>query len=331
MTLDDTKKVQKITDGQFYCEKCEYSTVRKSQYFRHLETQKHIIMNHKTNNDDVLDYNDDVFLVVNKKSSASKYMCHCGKEYSYRQGLWKHKINCKKSEFMMEKSIEKNTDPKKIDFLDKNFVIQLLKDNQEFKELIIEQNKKLSHISNEKSIVINNTSTNCNNNNKQFNLQFFLNETCKNAMNITDFVDSLEIKSGELEDLGKLGYVQGISNIFIRGLKELDETERPLHCTDKKREVLYIKDNNVWEKDSEKGKVKKIVKEIAQKNFKRMPEWKKENPMSEDCSSKKHMEYMQILCEVMSGITPEDELGFNKIVRTVANQVYIDSSLYSKF
>jgi len=319
MTTDD-KKVQIKQAGLFICDKCDYSTVRKSQYLRHLETKKHIQMNQ----DDFLNDNDDKTELFNKKSSLPKYMCHCGKEYSYRQGLWKHKVNC------VESKINFSIDPKKIDFFNKNFVIQLLKDNQEFKELIIQQNKKLTEIKKEKSIVINNTSTNCNNNNKQFNLQFFLNETCKNAMNITDFVDSLEIKSGELEDLGKLGYVQGISNIFIRGLKELDETERPLHCTDKKREVLYIKDNNVWEKDSEKGKVKKIVKEIAQKNFKRMPEWKKENPMSEDCSSKKHMEYMQILCEVMSGITPEDEAGFNKIVRTVANQVYIDSSFYSK-
>jgi hypothetical protein len=142
---------------------------------------------------------------------------------------------------------------------------------------------------------------------------------------LKDFVDSLEIKSGELEDLGKLGYVQGISNIFIRGLKELDETERPLHCTDKKREILYIKDNNVWERETmDKMKMKKMISVIANKNFKQIPQWKVENPMSEDNSSKKHFEYMQILCEVMSGVTPDDENGLNKIIRSVANQVYLD-------
>jgi hypothetical protein len=109
------------------------------------------------------------------------------------------------------------------------------------------------------------------NSNNQFNLNFFLNETCKNAMNIKDFVDSLEIKSNELEDLGKLGYVQGISNIFIRGLKELDETERPLHCTDKKRETLYIKDDNEWVKDNnDKHILKQAIKDIASKNIQKI-------------------------------------------------------------
>jgi len=199
---------------------------------------------------------------------------------------------------------------------------KLILENNEFKTLIMDFLKNPP----KQETVINHTeNTMMNSNNKQFNLQFFLNETCKNAMNITDFVDSLEIKSNELEDLGKLGYVQGISNIFIRGLKELDETERPLHCTDKKREILYIKESDNWEKEgTDKSRVKKIVKEIAHKNFKRIPDWKEENPLSEDISSRKHIEYMQILNQVMSGITPEDEAGINKIIKKVAQEVYID-------
>jgi hypothetical protein len=192
----------------------------------------------------------------------------------------------------------------------------ILLENQEFKHLILNLVDKPQNII---------TNTNCNNNNKQFNLQFFLNETCKNAMNMADFIDSLEIKSNELENFGKLGYVKGISNIFIRGLKELDETERPLHCTDKKRETLYIKDNNVWEKEGiEKEKFKKAIKEIVHKNFKSIPKWKEDNPSSEDISSKKNIEYMYILNQVMTGITPDDEYGINKIIKSVSAEVYLD-------
>ena len=197
----------------------------------------------------------------------------------------------------------------------------LLMENKEFKSLIMDLVAKPIPAINTN---ITNNVNNHNSNNKQFNLQFFLNETCKNAMNITEFVDSLEIKSCELEDFGKLGYIQGISNIFIRGLKELDETERPLHCTDKKREILYIKHNNIWEKDSDKEKMIKTIKDIANKNFKRIPKWKQDNPLSEDNSTKKHMEYMHILNQVMTGITPDDEVGINKIIKKIALEVYID-------
>ena len=180
------------------------------------------------------------------------------------------------------------------------------------------------------TITNNNSNVNSNNtisHNKQFNLQFFLNETCKNAMNINEFMDSLEIKSDELEDMGNLGYVKGISNIFIRALNELDETERPIHCTDKKREIMYVKDNNVWEKETvDKFKIKKIVTYIANKNFRRIPKWRADNPQSDDIMSKKHMEYMNMLHEIMTGITPDDDTGVNKIIRTVANEVYLDKS-----
>ena len=198
----------------------------------------------------------------------------------------------------------------------------LILENKEFKNMLFEMASKPPSITNNTN---NNNNTNTNNYNKQFNLNFYLNETCKNAMNINEFMDSIEIKSEELEDMGKLGYVKGISNILIRSLNELDETERPFHCTDKKREILYIKDNNIWEKDTEKCKVRKIIKDIAHKNFKRIPKWKQDNPLSEDNSTKKHMEFMMILNQVMTGITPDDELGTNKIIRNLSTHVYIDS------
>jgi len=296
-----TKKMPKM-DEIFYCETCDFTCCKKSNYVNHLTTLKH-----KTRQE----------INTNSTNSTEKnnLWCQCGKSYKERSGLWRHKKICK-----ILKIDETNDD---VSFSEKEIMLQIVKQNQaiilenkEFKKMLIDMAS-----SNKTNI----TNMNCNNNNKQFNLQFFLNETCKNAMNITDFVDSLEIKSGELEDLGKLGYIQGISNIFIRGLKELDEKERPLHCTDKKREILYIKDNNVWERETmDKMKMKKMISDIAQKNFKQIPKWKEENPLSEDSSSKKHFEYMQILCEVMTGITPDDENGLNKIIRSVANQVYLE-------
>jgi hypothetical protein len=206
----------------------------------------------------------------------------------------------------------------KFDVIDKTLLLNLLKQNSELQQKIIELTDK-------SNMTINNNN-HVNSHNKQFNLNFFLNETCKNAMNMTDFIDSLEIKATELEDFGKLGYVKGISNIFIRGLNELDETERPMHCTDKKRETFYIKENNIWEKETaSKEKIKKAIKAIVHKNFKRLPKWCEDNPASEDITSKKNMEYMHILNQVMTGISPDDN-GFNKIIKCVSAEVYLDKA-----
>jgi hypothetical protein len=165
--------------------------------------------------------------------------------------------------------------------------------------------------------------TNCNNKN-QFNLNVFLNEKCKNAMNMSDFISSLQIQDDDFENMGKLGYVQGISNIFIKGLKDLDEAVRPIHCSDIKREVLYIKDNDVWDKDDNKQKIRNVIALIAHKNFKYIPVWKELNPSASDVTTKKNDEYMRIANQVTTAITPDDDTGINKIIRNVANKVIID-------
>ena len=199
-------------------------------------------------------------------------------------------------------------------------------ENTEFKNIIIDFMKKsqaqqISTISSHN----NSNNTNTNSHNKQFNLQFFLNDTCKNAMNMSDFMNSIIINNNELEDMGKLGYVKGISNIFIRALNELDETKRPLHCTDLKRETIYIKDDDVWTKETPDNlKIKKIITYIADKNFRKIPKWRQDNPESDDIMSKKHMDYVLMVNQVMTGITPDDDLGINKIIRNVSQHVYLD-------
>jgi hypothetical protein len=191
---------------------------------------------------------------------------------------------------------------------------QLLFDNQEFKSMILDIVSKPSTT----------ITTNCNNNNKQFNLNVFLNEKCKDAMNMSDFISSLEIQDEDFENIGKLGYIQGISNIFIKGLKDLDETVRPMHCNDLKRETLYIKDNDVWNKDDNKQKIRNAIALIAHKNFKYIPIWIESNPQALDGTTKKNDLYMKIANQVTTCITPDDELGINKIIRNVANKVLID-------
>ena len=290
-------------------------TGNKKDYTRHLITAKHnkrekMITNNAQMDDELTSITPDIFI------------CYCGNKYKYRQGLYKHKQICIK----IKKPQDDNQSEKD---LIKQLMIQnqqLLFDNKEFKELIIDQSSKMFEQNSKMFELASKTSTinNTNCNNKQFNLQVFLNEKCKNAMNMTDFVSSLEIMSDDLEDIGKLGYVQGISNIFMKGLKDLDESERPIHSTDKKRETLYIKNSNVWDKDDNREKMKFVIKEMAHKNFKYIPIWTDANPSYNDGTTKKNDQYMRIVNQVMTCISPDDESGFNKIIKNIANEVCVD-------
>jgi len=212
---------------------------------------------------------------------------------------------------------------------DKKLLLELIKQNQslifenkEFKELLVEQSNKMLELASKPYNIIN---ANCNNtSNNQFNLQFFLNENCKDAMNMSDFINSIQIENDDFENMGKLGYVQGISNIFIKNLKSLEETKRPIHCNDIKRETLYIKENDVWDKDDNKKQVKHAIALIAHKNFKYIPVWQEANPSSFDVTTKKNDLYMRIANQVTTAITPDDDSGINKIIRNVANRVIIE-------
>lgn len=191
---------------------------------------------------------------------------------------------------------------------------------------LLDQNASLQNqileLSKEKSTVI--THNNITNNN-QFNINVFLNEHCKDALNLMDFVNSLQLKIKDLETTGKLGYAEGISKIFINGLKELELHKRPIHCSDLKRDVFYIKDCNIWEKDNkENEKIKKAIKVITNKNIKQIFEWKKENPEYYDIANKKNDEYMQIVYSAMCGETKDEEgKNYEKIIKNVAKEVII--------
>jgi len=227
-----------------------------------------------------------------------------------------HKKNCPIIENSENnQNIEQNIDKKD------ELINYLIKENQEFKNLILEIVKK-------DTITNNNNNINNNSHNKTFNLNFFLNETCKDAMNIMDFVDSLKLQLSDLENLGKLGYVDGISKIIVQNLKSLDETKRPVHCTDSKREVMYVKDDNKWEKENEnKQKMRKVIKHVTHKNSKLLKEFKSKYPGCEKSDSKYSDKYDKLIIEAMGGKGDNDLEKEDKIIRNIAKVVVIDKTM----
>jgi flagellar motility protein MotE (MotC chaperone) len=193
-------------------------------------------------------------------------------------------------------------------------ILELIKQNQEFQKKMFELMKDSGGVINSNNIITTN--------NNKFNLNFFLNETCKDAMNLSEFVDSLQITLADLENVGKLGYAEGISRIFTKGLKELEVHKRPIHCSDLKRETVYIKNENKWEK--ERDQLKKAIKQITNKNIRLIPKWKEDNPGHQDYHNNKNDEYLKIMYESMG---PTDEVeeskSFARIISNLAKETII--------
>ena len=304
MKQNETKKLQKVATN-FYCDYCHYNAIRKSSWDKHLLTLKHFNLENETKMKQKVAIN----LQLDKR-----FDCICGFSFNSRTTLWRHKKTCQGEKKSYKQYFDSNED----------LVHAILHDNQEFKQMLMEQHNTLVELSSKNTTVINNNNTsNVVNNN--FNLQMFLNVQCKDALNIDEFIDSLQPKLEDLEATGRLGYVEGISKIFINGLQGLDINTRPLHCSDQKRETIYIKDKNVWEKDSEnREKLTLAIKKIASKNIKQIPVWQKENPDCFDPSSKKNDQYLKIVSNSMNGLTAEEaQKNYDKIIRKVAKEVVI--------
>lgn len=295
-------------NDEFYCEYCDYKCSLIQHWKQHISTKKH--KNRIFNNIDNSVNND-----------IQHFECGCGKIYKDRSGLWKHKKKCNgyiKNELPY---IDANTQ------LTPELVLKLIEQNKELQQTLIDQNKTIIELA-QKAGSYNTTNTNCGNNNKTFNLQVFLNETCKDAINMTDFVNQIQISLSELEETGKIGYAEGISKVFIKNLNEIDYTERPIHCSDSKRETIYIKDANQWTKDDEnKTSLMKAIKQVANKNIKQIPEWQKVHPNYCDPESKDNDKYMNIILNSMSGSTKEEsEKNYEKIARNIAKEVVINKT-----
>ena len=295
----------------FCCELCDYSTSRKSQYDRHLSTDKHKI---RENGSKMVENDSDLVA-----KSSKFYECLCGNKYKYDSGYYRHKKKCDKylnQENNMSEAEVALKYQEKLDHLT-NVVLNVVNQNNELTKRIVELSS-------------NTTMTNCNNtnnsNNNTFNLQIFLNEQCKDALNIKDFVESIQVQISDLEETGNLVYAEGISKIFINNLEQLNTHERPIHCSDSKREILYIKDDNQWSKDDDqKTNLTKAIKQVANKNIKQISEWQKLNPEYNDPDSKQNDKYMKIVLNSMSGSTVEEQKNnISKIIKNVAKEVIIE-------
>lgn len=291
---------------KFYCESCDYGTCKKSSYDTHILSARH-------KKSTFVNQNQPKFCQIQQ----SKFTCeNCNKEYKDKSGLWRHKQKCNEPQ-------NSNKTPE----ISQELILTIIKQNSDLQQTIIEQNKTINEMS--KNIQTTNSHNNNNNNtnshNKTFNLQFFLNETCKDAMNITDFVDSIKLQLSDLINVGEIGYVEGISNIITKNLKALDVTQRPIHCTDKKREVLYVKDEDKWEKEDEKkNKMRKIIRKVAFKNERLLTKFKEEHPGCNFSESKYSDQYSKIVIEAMGGLGDNRTEKEDKIIQKIAKEIVID-------
>ena len=299
MEIKEIKKLEKNL-VKYYCEFCDFKCSQKSDWNRHLLRAKHIF-NQAGNH-------------LETKKLEKNFFCDCGKKFQSNSGLWKHKKKCNYTNSETEEEPENDSE-----LTDKEIIKALLQQTGKLMKIMENGVNNNSHNTN------NNTNTT---NNKTFNLNFYLNETCKDAMNITDFVSSIKLNLDDLENTGRQGYVQGITNIVVKNLNNLEDHLRPLHCSDLKREIMYIKDNNEWTKESEtKPILTKAIKTIANENIKQIKCWKDKYNDCTDSESKNNNLFLKIVSNSMNGLTKEEgDKNINKIISNIAKDVLIDKT-----
>ena len=318
-TLGDKKKQKSST--KYSCNICDYNTCRKSNIDKHFLTDKHKNML-------VGDDGDKKEQISSKKKQIcdDKNICeNCNKQYNSRNGLWKHKKTCKTEDNTNLVVKENTTDKDQLILMLIKQNSALIKETTDFKSMMVEQQNMMMEVI--KNGTHNTTNTITNSNNKAFNLNLFLNETCKDAMNINDFVESIKLQVSDLENVGEVGFVEGISNIIVKNLNALDVTKRPIHCTDKKREIIYIKDENVWEKDESQCKMRKMIKKVVSKNQRLIPKFKEQYPDYNKYHSKTSDKYNKLIIESMGGSGDNDAEKEDKIVRNIVKNVVVDKCL----
>jgi hypothetical protein len=316
--------------NEYYgCKYCNYVCSKKYNWIRHLNTPKHLKLQSmaigekeiqeipEIKGEKEINADEESEKEKDKEEKGLYFVCEqCDRMYSNRTSLWRHKKKCAES-FANDK------------VHDSQILIEcLLRENAEFKQLMIEQNKQLLE-QNKHVVELAKTAghnNNNNNNNNNFNLQFFLNETCKNAIDIMDFVGQLQVKTEDLEETGRLGFADGISKIFVNGLKQIHVSERPIHCSDVKREILYIKSNNEWSKEpDEKPLLMNAIRHVAHKNIRQISKWTETHPEFNDPASRENDKYLKIVSESMCGSTPEEtNKNYHKIIKTIVKETAID-------
>ena len=320
---------------KFQCEKCKYSCSKRSEFEKHIKTIKHnttdtTIMQHKKYPD---------------------HVCNCGKIYSHRASLYNHMKKCNysndynmidKPDNMSKNQEENAVNDSDIDYksmvmeLIKNAnnnnntdtIMELIKQNQEFKELIIDQNKTIMDLSTRTNNITNNNNNNTINNNQNFNLNFFLNNTCKDAMNMSEFIENMDVNFKDIEYIGRNGYVNGMTNMILSRIKDLDVTKRPLHCTDLKRETMYIKDNDEWSKDTpDNTQLRNMVKIVAKHNQYQFPLWREKHPSSDDMNSATFEFSLKMIQNILGDVGEEHIKLDNKVMRNLSKHILVDKNV----
>jgi len=303
----DTIKMPKMPT-HFICNACDFKCCKKSNYVKHCSTRKHTTS--------VNGYKNDM-----KKEQKMPQKCECGKEYNYHSGLWRHKKKCNYIE--TNSNVQTNNDKS-----NKNEKIELLiNEHVDFKNIILELVKSNTELQKQMLDVCKTSGVNNSyNNNKTFNMQVFLNEQCKDAMNIMDFVNSMTLEFSDLEELGELGYVEGISRQMVRKLSEMDVYKRPIHCSDLKRETMYVRDDDVWEKETETYEnLRKAIKYITKKNGDLMIPWRNAHPQCMNLQHPLNDKYLGIMNQAMGG-PGEFAASESKIIKKISKSVMIDKS-----
>ena len=304
-----TKKTPK-TPKEFVCTNCSFICFKQSEYDRHVLTQKHINTYNNLHN--------------NNNNDEQKYFkCNCGKEYKFRQSLYTHKKTCI-NPLINENIVVQDSSSNEFKVLT-NLVIEVMKtntelqkQNQEFQKQLLDVCKNIQPTTNSVNSINNST---VNSNNKTFNLQFFLNEQCKDAINIKDFVQSIQIEMAHAKRVGKEGYVEGISKLIIEKLKATDIYKRPMHCSDAKRETMYIKENDVWNKDESENNEKMIrfVKDVDNKNYDFLVAHGNANPEVFDIDSKTNIPYLSMVTK-----STRDHESVLKVIKKIIKEVIIN-------
>ena len=313
----------RISKSTYICELCDYISIKRSDYIKHCNTIKHRMRNTTSTARDTTH--------IQHENSQTIYTCECGKSYNHRASLWNHKKKC-----VNDEQIKDPPSTTVSTTLDSVVLIKLLQQNNEFKQLMIEQskqiqeqNKQIIDLAKNSNNTTNNTTTNNTTNNNRFNLNVFLNETCKDAINLNDFIQSIELNINDFINTGEVGYVKGISNIMVERIRDMEPHFRPIHCTDFKREIVYVKDSDKWEKeDDNKTHLRKAVRIVADKNKVLVHPWREENPNYEILDTPECNKFFEYTKASLGGYGKEEDLKFeNKIINNILKETVIDKNL----
>jgi len=298
MMTNDDQKVAKVAQN-FYCKYCDYNCSKSFNFKKHLTTEKHKL----ATNDDQMMTNDDQKVA---KVAINLFSCECGKKYKYKQGLCAHKKKCN---FFINKTKDISNNQL---ILSNDLVMKLLNDNKEMRTVIIKQQEQISELIPKVGNNNNNTQNN------KFNINVFLNQKCKDAINMSDFIKSIQVSIQQLDFTKQNGLAHGLSKTIMENMNKLSVYERPLHCTDIKREILYVKDENEWTKDVSKEKIKKAIKKASGKNYNALEDWKNINPDFMNNDSKTDY-FTKTISTIGKSIKDIDE----KIIKNLCKETYL--------